>query len=841
MGDNNKEKEKNRLLYHIKNGDRRAFNPGFSSGSIALIEVNGVRVVGINRDNGLEREIPVVSVDSDDSIDPDHSVQLKDIYPHSLHMIPLSELTGYFTIGNFDHSGKKVHEIHYRTISCPIYLDCDADRDGIVGYNEEGKANWSWGPEGRGAVLLVNNDKDKSGESPHSPGAEYSVLLVRSTGYKKVNNDKNKTGASPHFPGAKHFELPGYIQDAWDDLGLELRLFTSPKAATRFAVYRVKKEEKAGGKKPGKEELEFVLGARHGKNGGPPKYISDPLNPEGERLLVEAHQYPGQYSERYWNCLKKGCKQCMEEKKKISLDEDCQKEKNEALKKCLKEKNKISLKECQEENKEISLEECLKEKKMKSLEECSKKNKEISLEECLKEKQDKCMETCMMECRKQYPDSYFEGLISIELHLRKVEKGIHNGILLASDRVVFRVAPWIMTPNTLPVKEVYVSNIPESENEENTNKKFVAALQKECDRLNVHLDTVDEDHTGRDPYLQDQIEFGYSQGIKHHLPVVFNSPRREIKGLYKFAKKKLLDNNFGLFELGGSSDNELDSFGNLEVSPPVTVNGKHYPLGRIIFGGRYYVNLLNPEQESREIMPKLRRFLYAQKVQSPIEVFTDWLEVGHVDEIICFIPNTSPTPPGEKEFKVLLASPASAYTLLETLKRFHGENEVFYKKKDREGKSAQTTVNRILEIEDLLEGTMVYQEYMNLNRAILAKRLDLQHNDFIDIPVLFEVEKENNRLKRTKAYFPNMINHLVIGHTSIVPKPYGPKTNDQYDCAFEEAFCKAMPKGHEVRFIDAWDPYHTQRAAIHCGTNTLREQPTDIKWWHTLPDEGFDI
>ena len=29
----------------------------------------------------------------------------------------------------------------------------------------------------------------------------------------------------------------------------------------------------------------------------------------------------------------------------------------------------------------------------------------------------------------------------------------------------------------------------------------------------------------------------------------------------------------------------LDSFGNLEVSPPVVANGKEYPLGRILFGG----------------------------------------------------------------------------------------------------------------------------------------------------------------------------------------------------------------------------------------------------------------
>lgn len=31
----------------------------------------------------------------------------------------------------------------------------------------------------------------------------------------------------------------------------------------------------------------------------------------------------------------------------------------------------------------------------------------------------------------------------------------------------------------------------------------------------------------------------------------------------------------------------LDSFGNLEVSPPVTVNGKAYPLGRILIGSSF--------------------------------------------------------------------------------------------------------------------------------------------------------------------------------------------------------------------------------------------------------------
>lgn len=34
----------------------------------------------------------------------------------------------------------------------------------------------------------------------------------------------------------------------------------------------------------------------------------------------------------------------------------------------------------------------------------------------------------------------------------------------------------------------------------------------------------------------------------------------------------------------------------------------------------------------------LRDFLYAQRVQAPVELFSDWLMVGHVDEFMCFVP-----------------------------------------------------------------------------------------------------------------------------------------------------------------------------------------------------------
>ncbi|WP_249728671.1 protein-arginine deiminase domain-containing protein, partial [Bacillus paralicheniformis] len=67
------------------------------------------------------------------------------------------------------------------------------------------------------------------------------------------------------------------------------------------------------------------------------------------------------------------------------------------------------------------------------------------------------------------------------------------------------------------------------------------------------------------------------------------------------------------------------------------------------FGGRNYST---SRVNAREIMPEIRYLLYAQKVQSPIEIYSDWLAVGHVDEIINFVPIQN-----EKGFKLLVASP----------------------------------------------------------------------------------------------------------------------------------------------------------------------------------------
>lgn len=51
--------------------------------------------------------------------------------------------------------------------------------------------------------------------------------------------------------------------------------------------------------------------------------------------------------------------------------------------------------------------------------------------------------------------------------------------------------------------------------------------------------------------------------------------------------------------------------------------------------------LSRPSRSSGRRMAKaVRDFLGAQQVQAPVEVYSDWLSVGHVDEFLSFVPTS---------------------------------------------------------------------------------------------------------------------------------------------------------------------------------------------------------
>lgn len=580
-------------------------------------------------------------------------------------MSVVSETAGSHTalVQHIDDRGDVVDELRVELFVMHVRVDIDADRDGVIGDNEEGKRNWAWGEKGRGAIVLVNNDRDTAElTTAQAENSELVEISVRPT----------------------QAPLPA---------GCELVLVTTEDEARRLSVYRTKPEG----------TLELVLGVDPQRPGERPLTVSPSLGSSGARCFVEAHEYPG---------------------------------------------------------------------------------------------------------------PFFEGLFSLELQLRSA------GRTIGSDRAVLRVAPWIMTPNTLPPAEVYACETGPD------NQQFLTGLKQACAAAKVPLHIVGQDANGGDRWIQDELEFGFSASPAHTITVVCDSPRdRELRD---WASMRF-GPDLGHFQLGGSTPNSLDAFGNLECSPPVTVRGRFYPYGRIIFGGRPYGDY---GHASRQMMPELRRFFHAQKVQSPIELYTDWLIVGHVDEIVNFVPADN-----EPGFKVLLASPRKAEGILDRLLAAgHGDAVLFrgLRRGHTGGPSAETTVARLRRDVAFWRANARCQEILDLNREILIMELGVTEADIIEVPTLFWPPEPDGR---TAAYFPAMVNHLVLGDISVVPHPHGPQV-DGVD-AFAAALVDAMPE-RTVHFIDDWYAYHELLGNVHCGTNVRREPPGDVHWWEHRPEGGYD-
>lgn len=178
-----------------------------------------------------------------------------------------------------------------------------------------------------------------------------------------------------------------------------------------------------------------------------------------------------------------------------------------------------------------------------------------------------------------FPDVGFSGLVSFHATLlESPDKGLPETPIF-TDTVVLRVAPWIMTPNTAAPLEVFVCGVDE-------NEGFVAAVAALAERAQCPLTVCPPPQNRQDRWIQDELEFGYVQAPHKTFPVVFDSPRD--RGLKDFPIRSILGPDFGyVARQAPEGASSLDSFGNLEVSPPVTVRGKEYPLGRILIGSSF--------------------------------------------------------------------------------------------------------------------------------------------------------------------------------------------------------------------------------------------------------------
>ena len=290
----------------------------------------------------------------------------------------------------------------------------------------------------------------------------------------------------------------------------------------------------------------------------------------------------------------------------------------------------------------------------------------------------------------------------------------------------------------------------------------------------------------------------------------------------RFPKEDLLGPDYGFTQAGlPTTGTSLDSFGNLECSPPFkhSKTGRDYKFGRIVFGGG-----------GREMHPKVRSFLAAQKIQEPLMLDTDWLVVGHVDEVMSFLP----LPSAPKGFKVMTAGSKLALDIVhaapDTARLFQGIQLTPGTPRSRIDAAYSLSTAGAIKVDGGFNAIQsVVQGKIDGIKTTLKSNLDLEDSDFIDLPVLFKEEGG-----RYVAYTPGVVNMLVVTRSAseillCIPKPYGP---DDGGCLFEAKVRSQLAfPGVSIVFVDDFTTYHMLMGEIHCGTNSQRRPPVDRWWW----------
>lgn len=301
-----------------------------------------------------------------------------------------------------------------------------------------------------------------------------------------------------------------------------------------------------------------------------------------------------------------------------------------------------------------------------------------------------------------------------------------------------------------------------------------------------------------------------------------------------------------------STGTTFDSFGNLECTPPCRAGGgavavggvaagpKDYPWGRIYYGD----GLGSFDAATRD-------FLRAQRVQLPMEINTNWLGVGHVDEMMSFIP--VPNGPPWKQWKLLLASPSRAYALLGAQAPISpvlaGRHLEYHPPSvpATAWRPVHTTAGAMMGNGaspiplPAGGGHLTWLQIRNFNLNVLQPQIDAIRNqlvheigltvpvDVIEVPVVFV--PDNAAMTKASALTADMVNMVVMNNDLIIPKPFGPVTAgvDAFEDYLRIEIFQANP-ALVAHFVDDWYPYHARLGEIHCGTNTHRK-PVNLANW----------
>lgn len=374
-------------------------------------------------------------------------------------------------------------------------------------------------------------------------------------------------------------------------------------------------------------------------------------------------------------------------------------------------------------------------------------------------------------------------------------------------------APMFLTHHLQPAKDVYVVSVDEG------GWSNASMVERYQDVLGERLHVIDGRDYGYDVWVQDEFEFATESNPRLTRDIVIDSIRD--RELDDFAEDYLQERDIEVRVFGDGGANSLDSFGNLETSPPVVVNGRSYPFGRTYWGGAADYH------PTEELTDTLRE----AGVQEPFVTDTSWLTVGHVDEFVSFLPD----PNSPKGFRMLLADVPLGWQLLESMEpstplpRYEDHN--------------YSTVGALLGDEALrAHNEDIQQDRVDRIADQFMAELGLTDDDILRIPALWE-ELPADWGGGSAALIPGMVNLVVVqplaGNAGPVDvflaDPFMRSDVGDQDSDPVIAWMRAaVPTGIELHFVDDWATYHLGLGEVHCGTNNTREPPP--RWWDVVDE-----
>jgi protein-arginine deiminase len=313
--------------------------------------------------------------------------------------------------------------------------------------------------------------------------------------------------------------------------------------------------------------------------------------------------------------------------------------------------------------------------------------------------------------------------------------------------------------------------------------------------------------------MQDAVEIGTATEGKNVMHVALHGNRGE--KLDDLFAKSFLGKDSGVIHKGsyrGKAAQWIDWFGNLEVSPPVKVDGRDFKDGRVYAG----------TQGVRAMHPEVIKFLEAQGAQGPVLFLdTSWLIIGHVDETVSWVPSQSGLP-----YRMLVPSPRLAVEILTKAEK-DAPGGILNRGTKREGDKPgefERPVAEVLSDKPLIAAQEFVQKKIDGVRRTLQDGLGVGDDDIIEIPVLFSASWDKYP-GRYGAETTNMVNSLLVGKTFIVPDPHGPLV-DGKDVLLQAVKDRLEPLGVQVVAVDDFYPYHRYAGEVHCGTNATRRPGT---------------